>query len=132
MDLRIDQLSIQDADLVFEWVLKLLMELGEEGEELGELNRTEVLQRWKERNNKYFVFVARADKEVAGILTLSVAFAIYANGEYGVIDEMCVAPEYRSLGVGAKLVEAAKDFGRKQGWSRLDVTAPESERWDRT
>jgi GNAT superfamily N-acetyltransferase len=91
------------------------------------------LNGWKERENKYHVFAARnQDGEIVGILTLSTAFAIYANGEYGVIDEMYVAPPHRSEGIGALLVKAAADFCRKQGWSRLDVTAPESERWERT
>ncbi len=66
------------------------------------------------------------------MLTLSMAFAIYANGEYGVIDEMYVDPRYRSAGVGALLVQSAAEIGKRKGWNRIDVTAPESERWDRT
>jgi GNAT superfamily N-acetyltransferase len=55
-----------------------------------------------------------------------------ANGNYGIINEMYVAPEYRSAGIGVRLVEAAKNFGRHQGLTRIDVTAPESKRWERT
>ena len=133
MKVHVEKLDIQDADVVFDWVLRLLVELGEEGEELGELAQEQVLQQWKERQNKFHVFAAKTDSgEILGILTLSVAFAIYANGEYGVIDEMFVAPAHRSGGVGALLVDAAATFGRNQGWTRLDVTAPESERWERT
>jgi GNAT superfamily N-acetyltransferase len=131
--MKIEQLTTRDADVVFDWVMRLLVELGEEGEELGQLNRAEVLRKWKERENKYQVLVAKNDRdEIIGILTLSVNFAIYANGEYGVIDEMYVDPAYRSKGVGALLVEAACVIGRKAGWNRIDVTAPESEGWERT
>jgi GNAT superfamily N-acetyltransferase len=158
MDIRIDELNIDDAEIVFDWIMLLLKELGEEGEELGELNRDQVLAGWKDRAEKFHVLVAREiesasvpagnfqidvdggqrrppHKEggpIIGILTLSTAFAIYANGEYGVIDEMYVAPQHRSDGVGAKLVEAAVELGKSKGWKRIDVTAPESERWART
>ena len=76
--------------------------------------------------------MARQGQTVVGVITISEAFAIYANGHYGVINEMFVLPEYRSRGVGALLLEAAKDLGRRRGWRRIDVTAPESERWHRT
>ena len=133
MKIRIDTLTIEDADIVFDWVLRLLQELGEEGEELGELDRKAVLSAWMQRKDLYHVLVARESKgQIVGVLTLSVGFAIYANGEYGVIDEMYVDPTYRSGGVGAMLVDAAISIGKEKGWNRLDVTAPESERWART
>jgi GNAT superfamily N-acetyltransferase len=133
MNLRIEQLTLQDADIVFDWVLRLLRELGEEGEELGELEREKVLEKWMEREQQYLVLAAKNEAgTMLGILTLSIAFAIYANGEYGVIDEMYVDPQYRSAKIGAALVEAATKIGRTKGWMRIDVTAPESERWART
>lgn len=133
MSIRTEVLSISDSDIVFDWVLRLLQELGEEGDELGELARERVLEKWKNRQDKYYAIVAKDEaNNILGILTLSVAFAIYANGEYGVIDEMYVDPPYRSAGVGARLVNAARSIGKQQGWTRIDVTAPESERWERT
>jgi GNAT superfamily N-acetyltransferase len=115
MDIRIETLTIHDAEIVFDWIVRLLRELGEEGDELGELARDKVLRAWKDRQNKYHVLVARNEAgEILGILTLSVAFAIYANGEYGVIDEMFVAPPFRSAGVGAQLVDVARDMERNK------------------
>lgn len=133
MNIRIETLTIRDAEIVFDWVMRLLQELGEEGDELGVLDHQEVLRKWQDRQSKYHVLVARNETdEILGILTLSTAFAIYANGEYGVIDEMFVAPPHRSSGIGALLVNAARNIGKQQGWKRIDVTAPESERWERT
>jgi len=133
MKARIEKLAVGEADIVFDRVIRLLRELGEEGEELGELARDRVLEKWKEREDKYFVLAARNEGgEILGILTLSVAFAIYANGEYGVIDEMYVDPAYRSAGIGALLVKETIRIARDRGWTRIDVTAPESERWERT
>lgn len=133
MNVRIERLTTRDASIVFEWVVRLLRELGEEGEQLGELAHARVLDGWSRRAEQYFVLAAKDENgQILGVLTLSVAFAIYANGEYGVIDEMYVDPRFRSSGIGARLVEAAIDIGRDHGWSRIDVTAPESERWSRT
>lgn len=133
MHVFIERLTINEAPLVFDWVMRLLTELGEEGEELGRLDEEGVLRAWRERGDHFYVFVAKnTDREILGILTLNETFAIYANGNYGVIDEMYVAPEYRSTGVGAQLIAAVKAFGKQKGWTRIDVTAPEAERWQRT
>ncbi|WP_372368133.1 GNAT family N-acetyltransferase [Candidatus Uabimicrobium sp. HlEnr_7] len=65
-------------------------------------------------------------------MTVVQAFAVYANGYYGIINEMYVEPEYRWHGIGAKLIEAAITWGKDKGWPRVDVTAPESSTWKRT
>ncbi len=133
MNLKIETLSIDDAPLVFDWVLRLLVELGEEGDDLASLNTEKVLQEWRESGDRVQVMIARNDAdEMVGILTVTETFAIYANGNYGIINEMYVHPDYRSEGVGSRLIEAIKDYGRRKGWARIDVTAPESERWERT
>ncbi|MCM2316061.1 MAG: GNAT family N-acetyltransferase [Thermoanaerobaculia bacterium] len=133
MNVRIERLTTADASIVFDWVVRLLRELGEEEKELGELAHARVLDAWSRRADQFYVLAAkRDDGQILGVLTLSVTFAIYANGEYGVIDEMYVDPRFRSAGIGARLVEEAVDIGRGLGWTRIDVTAPESERWSRT
>lgn len=133
MKIEIERLTIKDSDLVIEWVMRLLTELGEEGDELGELDRKKVLSEWQQAGERFNAFVAKNENgNILGILTLVETFAIYANGNYGIIDEMYVSPEHRSAGVGALLIDAAKEFGKKKGWARIDVTAPESERWERS
>lgn len=113
--------------------MRLLCELGEEADDLGRLNKPKVLEGWRAAGERFQVFAATDDSgAVLGLLTLSETFAIYANGNYGVIDEMYVVPEHRSTGVGKMLLNAVKEYGRRRGWSRIDVTAPESVRWDRT
>jgi GNAT superfamily N-acetyltransferase len=133
MQIRIDRLNIQDASIVFDWVLRLLQELGTEGDDLGTLNEKKVLDEWQQAGDRFQVFAARTtDGEIAGVMTVVETYAIYANGNYGIINEMYTDPEFRSAGVGAALIDAAKEYGRSKGWERIDVTAPESEGWERT
>ena len=111
----------------------LLVELGEEGEEAGVLPLQTLKEQLVALGNRQPIFVAVNEAEtLVGALTLAESFAIYARGHYGVINEMVVAPEYRSTGVGTRLIHAAAEYGRSRGWVRLDVTAPESPRWQRT
>jgi GNAT superfamily N-acetyltransferase len=129
----IEEEGLADFGLVVGLVERLLQELGEEGDETGVLDLETVREAWERWGDGFRVFVARSDAGGAvGLLTVVEAFAIYANGPYGIINEMYVVPEYRSGGVGRQLLDAAKRYGLARGWSRLDVTAPESERWERT
>jgi GNAT superfamily N-acetyltransferase len=131
--IRIEQLDIRDSDLIIDWVLKLLEELGEEGDDLGELQKEKVMQAWRESNGRFLALAARGiDGTMLGLLTLTESFAIYANGSYGIINEMIVSTAARSQGAGAMLIRAAVSYGRERGWSRIDVTAPESDRWLRS
>lgn len=131
--MEVVRVGMEAADAVFELVLGLLRELGEEAGDLGAFERDRVLAAWREREGGYRVFLARDEEgKAVGLLTHTVSFAIHANGPYGVIDEMWVAPTWRSRGLGRDLLNAAKALGRELRWSRIDVTAPESARWERT
>jgi GNAT superfamily N-acetyltransferase len=117
---------------VLHLVSRLLAELGEEGEETGALDQRSLTKAWASEDRRHLAFLARHGSRTVGVMTVSEAFALYAQGHYGVINEMFVLPEYRSRGVGAMLLDAAKALGQRRGWRRIDVTAPESIRWDRT
>jgi len=129
----VERVGIAQADLVFAWVDRLLAELGEEGEDAGQLDSARLLEAWARAGERFQAFVARDEAgATVGVLTLVSSFAIYAQGDYGVINEMFVAPDARSAGVGHALVAAALEFARARGWARVEVTAPESRRWART
>ena len=131
-DVAVTEATLDDSAEVLDLVSRLLSELGEEGDEAGVLDARSLVEGWESEGRRHVAFVARHGRSVVGVMTISEAFAIYAQGRYGVINEMFVLPEYRSRGVGALLIEAAKALGRQRGWRRIDVTAPESERWQRT
>ena len=133
MSIRIERVGIESAEMVFRTVMALLQELGAEAEDVGELDEARLRAGWAAASDRFHVFLARAEAgEVAGLVTLCETFAIYANGNYGVIDEMYVAPAFRSQGLGKRLIDTIKGFGREKGWTRIDVTAPEGKGWERT
>lgn len=118
-------------DVVEKLVLALLEELGVEGQELGSIG-PHVRRLWETNPERMHAVIAYDDTEPIGLLTLTEGYAVYANGSYGIISEMYVIPAARSSGVGQNMIERAVEIGRQRGWSRIDVTAPESTVWDRT
>lgn len=82
---------------------------------------------------KYFVFMALNESgQSAGFIALYESYALYAEGAFGTIPELYVRPEYRSNGLGIRLVAEAKSFGASRGWKRLEVTTPPLPQFERT
>jgi GNAT superfamily N-acetyltransferase len=130
--IEIARAETADRAVVLDLVEHLLAELEEKPEEFAGLARTRILADLAAAGDRFAAFLARADGQDVGVLTLTEHVAIYAGGRYGVIDELYVAPEHRSAGVGARLIEAAKTHGAARGWRRLDVTAPPGAAWERS
>lgn len=80
----------------------------------------------------YTVFMASTANEPAGFIAICENHALYAEGAFGTIPECYVRPAYRSHGVGAQLMQAAKEYGVHKGWKRLEVTTPPLPEFDRT
>ena len=82
---------------VLTFVEKLLIELSDEGDEFSGLDRGKTLRDIAANADRFNPFLAKNERgEVVGVMTVVETFAIYAGGNYGVIDELYVAPEYRS------------------------------------
>jgi GNAT superfamily N-acetyltransferase len=134
-ELRIEIAGPDDAAIVCRLVDRLLRELGEEGEETGALEVARLRGGWSALPpGAHTALLARLGSggEAIGVATLSECFALYAGGLYGILNEMYVTPEQRSSGVGRLLIEAVKETARARGWRRVDVTAPEALRFERT
>jgi GNAT superfamily N-acetyltransferase len=121
-----------ERPIVLELVERLLAELEEKPSEFAGIDRARVASELEAAADRFTAFLARDAGRDIGVLTLTEHVAIYAGGRYGVIDELWVAPEHRSTGVGARLVEAARTHGAARGWRRLDVTAPPGPAWERS
>lgn len=82
---------------------------------------------------KYFVFIARDDThQILGFITLYESYALYAEGAFGTIAELYVRPEYRSHGIGKRLISEATQFAQARRWKRLEVTTPPLPQYDKT
>lgn len=80
----------------------------------------------------FWALVVEFDDEIIATLNINQCAAIYAGGAFGEISEFYIKPEFRSKGVGARLIEAAKAFGADKGWPILEVGAPSADDWQRT
>ncbi|WP_239713597.1 MULTISPECIES: GNAT family N-acetyltransferase [unclassified Mammaliicoccus] len=80
----------------------------------------------------YPVFLALKEEECLGLLTLHEVSSLYAAGSVAIIQELYVQSNMRSQGIGEKLIQAAKEYGFMRNWIRLEVGAPDPEKWSRT
>lgn len=120
-------------DIVLDLVNRLLAELGDTSGEFDRRSPAKTRGDLEGCGDRFAAFLAETDGgEAVGVVTVMEAFAIYAGGNYGIIDEMYVAPSYRSRGVGRQLIDAVKAHGHAREWLRLDVTAPPEPEWQRT
>lgn len=129
--ISIRQASPQDADVVFHLVFSLLKELFPADPLYTEANLKAATEKMLLHPN-YWVLIAYADENPVGVVGLNECAAIYAVGCFGEITELYVLPEYRSFAVGAKLIEAALEFGKQKNWSMMEVGAPDQPKWERT
>ena len=128
------QLGGEEAPAIATMVGKLLKELSpDNADTVDDEYLEETAYMLLDDSMRVWAFLAfDEDGEPIGVLTLSESAAIYAGGVYGEITELHVKPSYRSSGVGAALLETAREFSRKRGWKRLEVSAPDSFLGDRT
>ncbi len=128
MDIQIRHAHVDEAPLVAVLVSRLLAELGDEVETRALLETTRTLL----AAGDVAALIRLVDDRPAGVVTLNQCAAIYAGGRFGEICELYVGPNDRSAGLGRHLIEAAVDYARKAGWTRLEVGAPAQPRWQRT
>jgi len=144
---RVTELTIEVAQphevyAILELIEELLMELEDEQVEIPWVNR-EKLHADIRRNldteagdksgpGRLVAILAKDPNGIAvGILTLVESFALYAGGEYGVIDEMYVRPEYRGQDVERQLLDEAVAIATRCKWFHLDITGREGDRNER-
>jgi GNAT superfamily N-acetyltransferase len=130
---RVVRATAAERELVLSLVDRLLHELEDRPEEFAGIDRDRVLRHLERAGDRWSAFLARTpDGRSVGVATVMETFALYAGGDYGVIDEMYVDPEHRSRGIGRLIIDAIKEHGRRRGWLRVDVTAPPDRRWERS
>lgn len=67
------------------------------------------------------VLVAEADERVVGLCTVYLDIRSVRFGDRAWVEDLSVHPEHRSRGVGKALLDAAKEWGRVQGATHLEL-----------
>jgi GNAT superfamily N-acetyltransferase len=130
---KVRRANAEDCDLVGTLVFELITELS--APETPAITQSVIQHTTRELMDSSLIwaFLAESsDGKPAGVLTLNSCAAIYAGGRFGEITELYVRPGMRREGVGAQLIHAAMDFGKAQGWTRLEVCAPKGPTWNRS
>ncbi|NTW83607.1 MAG: GNAT family N-acetyltransferase [Chlorobiaceae bacterium] len=130
---RANAADAQDvAVMVGELLTEIMDAIGIQAFNLDPAETASRLRDFLERE-KYFVFMALSESgHPAGFIALYESYALYAEGAFGTIPELYVRPEYRSNGLGIRLVAEAKMFASAHGWTRLEVTTPPLPQFERT
>ena len=121
--MHVAQATKNDALIVGRFVYSLMVEMQHQSPNMNEAFYAAKCEELLESSVPNYVFVAKdaSDKPV-GLITLGISSAIYAEGLFGIINELYVVPELRSQGIGKLLLDEAKRFAASKGCTRLEVT----------
>jgi GNAT superfamily N-acetyltransferase len=72
------------------------------------------------------VLVADRAGEIVGLCTVYLDLESVRYGPRAWVEDLAVHPEARSLGIGKRLLDAAKDWGRERGASHLELDSGEA------
>ena len=91
-----------------------------------------IFSQLKDPKVKHDAYCLKQGGDTVAFFTLGESFSIFAHGKYGIINELWVSEKFRSKGVGKVVIEEISKIGSERNWSRIDVSAPPDEKWDRT
>lgn len=139
--MEIEVAQSHEVYAVLELVEELLMDMVDQGQELPWIDRDKLhadIRRNLEtatdgigQTGAMVAILAKERNVAVGVLTLTQCFSLYAGGEYGVIDEIYVRPEFRDRDIERELLDEAVAIAQRRGWVRLDVSGPDATRAER-
>lgn len=115
-----------DAKLIAQAVQSLLTELGGPGPQFTLAGAERAAESLISNPALGFALIIEDSQavEVVGIATVSAVHAVRAGGDYGVLQELWVAPSYRSADHGARLLHAVEKEASRRGWPMVEVSLP--------
>jgi ribosomal protein S18 acetylase RimI-like enzyme len=111
-----------DAPVVASMVNLLIEELG--GVQLPTVEAQAAAAHLLRDRDAGFAVLAWEGTKPVGACTVSIQHAVRTLGRYGIIQEIYVTPESRSLGVGAELIALAQSEAEAQGCRTIELGTP--------
>lgn len=74
------------------------------------------------------VSIEISSNTIVGFICAVESSALYARGNFGVLNELYIIPEFRSKKIGQKLVNFLVEIGKFKNWSRIELDTPEVEK----
>lgn len=131
--MRIEPLSFEsDSEDIFNFTERLFKEIIHPDHAIDENTRQKVLNDYRESNCGTWSFCVKKNNEIVALFTLAESFAIFAKGNYGIINELFIAESERGKGIGTEIIHFIEDFSAKKNWQRIDVSSPSDERFNST
>ena len=127
MNLTFSQAKPEDAGTIASLTVQLTQEICRQTRtQHFDLDLTETVQMCKEwlAAGHYAAIIGWSDNCPVAVATVTATYALYAGGKLGIIQEFYVIPEFRSLGIGAKLIGQVREYGRHQGWACIELCTP--------
>ncbi len=121
--------NLEDASLIADYASRLLKEL--RGKHVPLEHLISSIRRWMTQE-KYNAFFAVSEQQIVGLITVAEHYALFAEGNFGVIQELYISPEHRSAGIGVKLLNAVKQLSVEKQWHIIELSTPDRIKWERT
>lgn len=84
-------------------------------------------------NSRDYNIIAALDNDtIVGFGALCESRSLYAEGIFGIIQELYVLPEYRLKKIGKCLIEKIVEHAKSLNWKRLELCTPSLPEFDRT
>lgn len=114
--MKIYRASNKDFEEVFQLLEQLWPKEGLVKAKIRKLYRSQL------KSGKIFL-LAKKDKDVIGLISLSIKLDIQNQGKVGQIEELIVDESNRGNGVGKKLIEEIDRIAKKKGCLELDLSS---------
>ena len=82
--------------------------------------------------DQYHVMAVHVHEKIIGFGAICESRSLYAEGPFGILQEFYVMEEYRSQGIGRKLLRKIVEYAKFKKWKRLELCTPPLPEFDRT
>ena len=135
MNINFKVATENDAETIGELVIKLTEEICTKTNTVHfNIDLQGTIQRCRDliHNKNYGAILTYTANQAIAVSTFTESYALYAGGKIGIIPEFYVSPEFRSSGIGEKLISEVKQYGRDHGWSCIELCTPPLPEFERT